>query len=234
MHPPQLQAILDRSLTSVHDHATHALKPIYRAEVYTFFGAISQPAGYLRHTTLALTAARHVQLLWNEHRPDDKQLERLLALTEGVLSGTTNVDQMQEEREKATKWLHEYDVLTSETFPLEPLEERTYQTFGEDLRQATAVNESVPDAAYFSLLTAVAVGVTVLGSNPYEGMSGSDFENYADAFGEVLELGDEAALSASCAYAGNFWKPSKERRLHYWTWWLTEAVPASWNAAEKR
>jgi hypothetical protein len=43
----------------------------------------------------------------------------------------------------------------------------------------------------------------------------------------------DVALLASCAYAdGSIWEEgsSKEKRLEFWKWWLTKAVPAAWSA----
>lgn len=43
----------------------------------------------------------------------------------------------------------------------------------------------------------------------------------------------DVALIASCAYAnGSIWESSSdsEKRREFWEWWLTEAVPAAWQA----
>jgi len=111
-------------------------------------------------------------------------------------------------------------VLNDETNAIQAQDE------AEEIWEWLMEGESIRGPAFFALGTAVRTVFTTIGDDPWNGMAMMVHETDAD----IDPWSSDAAKWASSAIAGPVWQPDSDsaKRLEFWTWWLTEAIPAAW------
>lgn len=217
MIPSTLQGIIDRALEQVRAHPRHALRPFHRNEVYAYLAEPQNtPDGWRRYGELDVLTARHVLPRWQQwrdhYRLGDNRAERLLAQSESMLHNSTAVAGLAEDAEHAWNWL-----------------------MAEHLAPDAGERPPRPIFSAFAAIVQAAFTVSTINSN-----SGERFQDAADTLASGPTEQDEddtdpwsadVALWAAAAIAcPGLWPEAVEatERLSFWTWWLTEAVPAAW------
>lgn len=203
MVPASLQHLLDISIDAVRAHPQHALVPIRRWQLYAYLGSVSNETGRRRRARLALLSAYHVIPIWREERPEDDRAERLLILAENVLQNTVDVKAAGEEAEKEWHWLIDDDG---------------------------GRYEKLSSAVYFAFGAVVQAEFAALEGDSWDNYRFTEDETDAD----VDIWSSDTAKWAVNAIAGPVWEPNSDntKRLEFWTWWLTEAIPAAWQEAQ--
>lgn len=200
MIPPSLEQLVAVSLESVHDHPLHALLPLRRRAIYDYLGPVRVRHAHHRRVWLDILTVKYVLPLWHEERPTDERAQRLLTLAEQVLSERVDKQAAGDEAEAIWRWLTDDDH--------------------------GGRYEKLLDPAYYTLGAAIMAVFVSLDENPLVGMILGEDETDAN----IDLASSDTAKWASNAIAGPVWKPDSDRdkRLDFWTWWLTEAVPAAW------
>ncbi|RUT04272.1 hypothetical protein DSM106972_045000 [Dulcicalothrix desertica PCC 7102] len=158
--------------------------------------------GHRRRAMLALKTVRHVLPIWNKKFPYDDRPGYILNLAEKTLAGTISVEVAENESERLWR----------------EMQQLGYGGHG--------MVFTVGCAAVAALDTAI----------DDETFDPDDIDfNLTD--NEDTE-GNDSSFFAACAYAdGAVWKTvsgeqNPIKRLEFWNWWLTQAVPAAWSAVE--
>lgn len=203
MIPLSLEQLLAASMEAIGAHPQHALLPIRRRAIYAALGPLGDPQAFQRRERLDIITAQHVLPLWHEERPTDDRAEHLLALVQTIMDDQVDMQAAQEDVEAIWRWLTEDDG---------------------------GRYEKLSTPVYYALGAAIAAAVAALEGNPLLTMRLD--ENETDA--NIDLASSDCAKWAANAVAGPVWKPDSDsaKRLEFWTWWLTEAVPAAWNAVD--
>ena len=179
----------------------HVLLPVYRQAVYRAFVSDNKAGGQRARGLLAVLTARHVLPIWQREQPDDMMPEGLLATADGMMTGQIEAERVDTVINEAWEWL---------------LGLRTERWGNPDAYNAGA-------AAVFALQEARGEGFL-------EGVRIGD----DDPDDEFFEPGTgDTALFAAAAFAGPSWEgaPDPRKAREFWTWWLQEAIPTTWEAA---
>lgn len=180
-------------------HPQHALLPIHRHAIYNHLGPPASSLAQRRRARLALLAAQRVLPVWQDARSGDAQARQLLLLAEGVLTDAIGQQIASTSAEQVWHWLM-------------------------DVNDSQAWNHQAP--AFSALAATVRAVFDALGDDPWEGMVLMAHETDA----EIDPWSADTAEWAAEAVAGPIWEVTSDsaKRLEFWTWWLTEAVPMAW------
>ncbi len=214
MTPTTLEHLLRTLLEEVRIHPQHVLWPYQRYLVYEQLGRLEEPAGYQRHGWLGLTTAEYVLPIWQQARPQDDHMQRLLQLTNEVIEHKADTKAAEQVAEQV------WDMLVNAV---------DNTGYGQDV-QAT------PQAASALLAATVALQLTLGVDVSYWWLDLDAEENAEEEReSETDPWTTDVAGWAVHAYAYDgkpLWKNlNKDKQLEFWTWWLTEAVPAAWAKA---
>jgi Immunity protein Imm5 len=192
-----LDELIAEGVTIVQTDQQHDLGAGFRCRLYSEAGAAFPPdEGRRRRSKLAVAAIQKVLPLWEAVYPSDRSPHAALELVEKVLAGS--VPAAVATREADRLW-----------------------TYYDDLSYKDATDVSVVAVGY----GAVQAIREALSDAPF----GCEDVNDATKNIEVDPYAFDAAFLASAAYAGGAtWQPESDakKRLEFWKWWLTTAVPA--------
>jgi hypothetical protein len=202
-------------------HPTHSLLPVERQKVYDYLGDLDDISARRRRGRLALLAAHYVGPIWRHERPHDDRFDRLLALASSTLRGTTDAQAVREEQEKAWNWIAHVRPVPPDAIVFE---------FDDELRDMRDPQDTISASATLVYQTALEAVVVALGEDRFKYCLITDHDTDYDL--EVWYR--DAAACAAMALAGQdqLLDPDNVRRLEFWTWWLTEAVPEAWQAEQ--
>jgi hypothetical protein len=217
--PPEVQKLLNSALADMSVDPRHQLMPVRRLPIYQALQAASVPGTSDRvRGWLALLAARRVLPLWQRAMPlyedDDpdergveanKLAEHFLARAEGVIRGT--VDRDVARKEDSDYW---YVVGNIELEIFEAREETDGPFF----------------YAFFALDAAYKALHEALGYEQLGRLKGWETRFACDAASSAVI----AASGGGDVVEGPPIDPQK--RLEFWEWWLTSAIPAAWEAGQ--
>ena len=222
--PSEVQKLIDSALVDVAAQPQRQLLPVRRLPIYRALQMAAGPGAAERvRGRLALLAACRVLPLWQAAMPiyaeDDvdehgvvanKLAEHFLARAEGVLRGTVDLDLVR--KEDADYW---YVVGNVEVEIFEALEETDGPLF----------------YAFFALDAAYKALHEALGYEQLGRLKG--WESHTDD--TLPRFACDAASSAAIAASGggdlDAGPPiDLPKRLEFWEWWLTSAIPAAWES----
>ena len=199
MVPASLQQLLLTFCDAVRLHPQHALLPAQRRDIYDSLGPVSETAGRRKRGRLAILTAQHVLPLYQHAGSAYDRATHLLTLADDVLYDKVDTESAAAEAEQTWDWLT--------------------NDYGD--RQ-----EEIPDRILFALTSALEALFTAFGEERFEGViiTGVSTDDDLDPWSS------DTALWAVEAIAGPARDPGSDsaKRLEFWTWWLTEAVPAAW------
>lgn len=203
MIPLSLEQLLGTSKDALCAHPKYALLPIRRRAIYTYLGPIGDLQAHHRRVRLDVTTAQRVMTIWQGERPNDDRAEHMLVLAQTIMDAHIDEQAAQEEAEAVWWWLTDHDQ--------------------------GGRYEKLSAPVYYALGAAIATAFAALEDNPLLNMRLE--ENETDA--NIDLASSDCAKWAANAVAGPVWEPESDRakRLEFWTWWLTEAVPAAWQEA---
>lgn len=221
MLPEILQELIGEAVKEVKVHPHHNLSPVTRLNIYHSLDPIKlTPSLYPKRGWLGVLTVRRILPIWQRAMPlwesenDKSNLissnllpEHILKLTENLLLGLIDVQFTWKE---ANNYWDEVGNLIQEI--LEDFEKKVFNTAHVCNASLHALHETL--------------GVEFLGK----------LKNWAKYNDEQLSnhfFACDTAASAVIAYAGggNVSPFDPEKRLDFWEWWLTEAIPQAWELA---
>lgn len=205
--PTQLQQTIGWAYTAMLEHPRHELLPFYRRGIYNSIGPRSHTQTRRVRTMLDLLTARRVLPLWQKERPNDPWAERLLATSEGVLLGKVTVEEARAEGDEA--W-NQWEAM--DTDPEQPnYEDFSIHTFG-----------------------AISAAIEALFAASRRCRFDGGLITNQDTDANIDPWSSDTAKWASTAYAGAVWESDSDpiKRKEFWEWWLLEAIPEAWQAAQ--
>jgi immunity protein Imm5 of predicted polymorphic toxin system len=209
--PPILEQAIARALAAVRSHPAHHLELPYRRAIWAALGPRMEPSqpfggiGHFRRTRLDAQTVRHVLPRWHAAWPDDSTPGEILDEAERVLRG--EFDDADIRKNVGLSW-HYMDELSQGANP----------------------------AGSFAVLAGYAA-VKVLDRAWYDLHFDPERIDGPQDDGQVSAYDSDAAFDASMVYAnGGLGDPRSDpaKRLEFWEWWLTRAVPAAWVAVPER
>lgn len=218
--PVTLQELINNLLAKVRKHPEHQLMPVERYKLYRMLE--SELQAYIPHPILgrlSIITAKFVLPIWqqamplhpNENPSEDESAsydnlpEYLLELAEGLLTGRVDI-------ETAVRAAGDYWYVMG--------------NIGEDELRPRGVASAIK-AYYAGEASLMALNETLSGSM-FDTIRG--WESYTD---DTLGYAHDSASAAVKAYSGtNPWTSVDfQKRLEFWEWWLTEALPIAWEAS---
>lgn len=186
-----------------------SLLPVYRQQIYRLLGSGAGESGRLRLGTLALNAAYRVAALWEHARPMDNRLQDVLVAARSILHEDADPEAALSQLGAAVDWL---SLL---------FDEQTAWLYESDQRELPPASSS--EDSILALRAALAALQVSVGQDYWAGRE--FFESSTDSDLEEEEV--DAPLWALRAVLGTFelLEADNQRRLEFWTWWLSEAVP---------
>ena len=208
--PTRLLQLIDEAVHAVRAHPQHDLNLGYRQAIWAALGAVAddpsevKTIGHRRRSFLANLTICHVLPIWKQQFPNDQTPERILTEAEMVLNGYVG------------------DETALEDFD-------DYWEYGQEL----AANSK-------SMAVAVEMGATIALLTAIEDENfDPDCIDYRTTDSQEFDSND-ASFFAAVAYAnGPIWqivaqpKSDSAKRQQFWEWWLTEAVPRTWQMYSK-
>ena len=204
--PMTLRNKLNQASQILHSNNEYQIKPITRLNIYAAFAEFENKLAKIWLTRLEILTAKRVLPLWQEALPNIQLPEQVLDLAEQVLDG----------------------FLDFETACNANILDELYQLLGGDLEdEVPATVEFAGESAYCAFVN--------IRHQPFQDLL-VDEKLTDDKF--YSQLGGDAASSAVKAFAGvvidGYWvkKSDPQKRLEFWEWWLTEAIPQAWELAQ--
>lgn len=206
MIPSKLKKLIEDALESVHRHPQHDLNLGYRQAIWaaleTYNNDYSQDnhLGHNRRAFLANLTVRHVLHIWHQMFPEDNTPQKILLEAEQVMAGTISKEVAKKDSERFWQEMQQLGYSDSK------------MAFTVGCAAAQALNTAIEDENFNS------------GNIDYNLTDNWDTE------------GNDASFFAACAYTnGSVWKTNwgnsqSKKRLQFWEWWLTQAVPMAWEA----
>jgi hypothetical protein len=215
------------AILAVQQHPQHNLLPYHRARVYAALGDLDTNLGFWRRGRLAIATAAYVLPFWRQAYPQDDRVDALLRMTERTLLGMKDAETLDTARDGLFSWLdrHRFQPYVPEN-SLPSTDDDRLIPFGAEDGDRDLQIDVAPHSAFFAAEATLAACIPILGIDVFSGTEISEH----DREGDVLEPGQDAAWSAANACAGRSEYVDAERRLSYWMWWLTEAVPQAWSS----
>jgi Immunity protein Imm5 len=210
--PPPISQVINDSLAAVRADAHHHLELGARQTVLAALGPALDPSvpfggrGHQRRTMLDITTVQHILPLWQAVWPDDDSPQEVLAEADHALRGTASAE---EDVRSSILWL--WTVF--DDFTLDDGDQHPSQSL-----------------VLFAAIKALCRAFNDQGFDP------TRIDPRATD-GHTPPRSTDAAFDASVAYAdGVPWDQTSHdaRRLEFWEWWLTQAVPAAWEAVPER
>ena len=230
MLPPEVQTLCSHYLEQVRNHPHHHMSSKGRIEIYQAFGESARPndlkdlaaeeekakngslifsqadkvLGYLSFLT-----AEKVVPIWQRARsqPDGAENEELYGNPITVIEVGRKILQGTEPLKSSIELLAQYQA---NTFCFE--EENKYEL---EFVFATGAACEALETLYSGITLMVATGAAF-------------YEDAMKAFPP-----HDFASKAIIAYAGFEEDNPNEKRLEFWKWWLTEAIPQAWELAQR-
>jgi hypothetical protein len=219
----RLDDAVNAAILAAQREPQHDLLPYHRAAVYAALAALETELGYWRRGRLAIATAAYVLPFRWQALPGDGRADALLRVTEQTLLGREYITTLEAARDDLWSWLEGRGVRPPTQVNGLGISENDALLipFGGLDWERELLARAMPASALFAAEAALAAGIPVLGIDVFKGEPISKHDREAD----VLEPGQDAAWSAANAFAGRFEHADAERRLSFWMWWLTEAVP---------
>lgn len=197
---------LNQASQLLHSNTEYQIKPVTRLNIYAVFDLFEGKLARIWFTRLEILTAKRVLPIWQEALPNNQLPEQILDLAEQVLNGSLDFE------------------IARNASALDEL----YQLLGGDLEdEVPATVEFAGEAAYCAFVN--------IRHQPFQNLL-VDEKLTDDKF--YSQLGGDAASSAVKAFAGvlmdGYWvkKSDPQKRLEFWEWWLTEAIPQAWDLAQ--
>jgi hypothetical protein len=228
--PEHIQQLVDESLIMMRKNPEHHLLPVQRLEIYQLLEPLPSNDASIRYVggQLAIASARYVLPIWQQARPiwgdeepaidwggyppnyplTDALPEWMIQRAEEVLRGDVGIELAEEDM--GDLW----DV---------------YSNLREEI---TAWRTDVPEEAWYAFAAAYyALQETNLApftyNMPNDTMTDPDRESGAG------RLDGAAAAMIACVGVDTNKPGIVTKRLEFWEWWLTEAIPAAWEMAQQ-
>lgn len=189
--------MISEGLSLVQLNKSHDLKVYFRCKLFTAFDEEFGEAAKQLRAKLAKLAVERVLSIWDSFLIEDRTPYRALAISEQLLAGAINLASAEDEI--SGLWTHCDDLAWKYV----------------DKQSAIMVGYGAIQAAREAMsekhfgCEGVTDGTTDMDVDPYD---------------------HDAAFCAAIAYSeGPSWDEASDakRRLEFWTWWLTSAVPTA-------
>lgn len=193
-----LDQITAQAITAVYSHPQHDLNLGYRQAIWAAYGSANN-YGHKKRAILAILTAKSVLPIWNNVWHDDSTPHQILNTAEQVLNGTLNNQIARNYRDEV--WTIFENKASEQEF--------------QSLEYQKPINAG---------LAAIAALNTALYDEEFD-PDNIDY-NLTDADMDAYET--DSSFWAAAAYAnGPIWEPmsNANKRLEFWDWWLTTAVP---------
>jgi hypothetical protein len=197
--PLQTQYLIEQALELVRHDPQHKLGPLQRIPIYESFNSEENGYGDTAFLRLQLITAYHILPIWKEAQADNPLAEDLLKMAKQIL-------QKEVDKEIFTDRLQEIWV---------------------DLEIAE-INSTYSEKAFAAVSAAFETLHIIL----------KGFDNWKewkfcddDTDDDLGMWGNDSASWASNAWAGwimDMDAAHSQKRLEFWEWWLTEAIPQAW------
>jgi|SRR5690348_13235900 len=218
--PADLQRQLDLALDAVRRDPAHALTLGHRQAIWSSLGPRLDPVtpdtaanatGYRRRLKLAILAARHVLPLWQPWPPRYaiEQYDQTMADPRELVQLAENVLADPAEIGGAR-----YRFSRSWSAATDLFDAEDPQTGSAALSAVKTLKTAIEDEEFDPATPDYAL--TDFDRDPWS-QDASYFAAVASANGSLLDTQSDPA-----------------RRLEFWEWWLTQAVPAAWAAVPER
>jgi Immunity protein Imm5 len=232
--PEQSQKLVTHYLDKVRQDPAHHLKPIERLEIYESFNSDNDEVGRKAFVWLHILSARKVEKIWNTGINDYYLRElgsQLLTLAEDILTG----------------------LVSKNSKIVKRVADSTYHAFGniEDFPDnvvcsITAAEDAFNVAIGFKPFKPVEIDDETLDENlwdeqvwdapsnamrAYANFYGYYEENENEEAEEVEISGQMTRILTNAIVSG---KSDPQKRLEFWEWWLTEAIPQAWEIAHTK
>lgn len=213
--PVILRDVLAQSQSVILRHPANALTPVNRYRIYRVIASLPQ---YERlQKFLEFHTAQHVQPIWEQFLPQDDRMHKTLDIATQLLQGRADITTADE---------HIKSIWGSIELTRQP------DAGIADHEQETLIVRGLSrDNGLFALMAAVTAlrRIAHIEETSWEGLNIKE----DDTDTTLLSSRPDTALYAAGAYAGPIWSKtsSAKKRLQFWEWWLSEAIPYAWNQA---
>jgi hypothetical protein len=248
--PHSLQRELDRALEAVTHHPDHALIPLHRLRIYQQFGSLTEQAPLLAHAWRDILTVYQVLPIWKANWTEELVVfdpwtgqdyayfdpEYATNLAERVIKDGANPD---EARDLLSQGIEQ--VSLSGELPNSP-RHNTYAVCEAAvkalatslgslsfLKAAISAHTTDADLSFDYGDTALYAAIAAAGQI----LAGTQVQTQGQCI-SVYEISDEQLL-ADDPWREQVYDPyaDSNKRLHFWTWWLTEAIPEAWRLASE-
>jgi Immunity protein Imm5 len=198
-----LQKMIEEGLLLVHAEPQHDLKLGFRCRLLSAFDEINGPtrsrSGHSKRVKLATLSVEKVLPLWDSCFPSDRSPYLALELAKKLLAGTISATAAT--RETSRLWAHCDDLIFDHQDDVNPI----MVGYG----AVQALREALSETHF-----------------------GCENTNDESTDFDIDPYDTDSSCFAATAYAGGApWESSsdKQKRLEFWTWWLTSAVSDATN-----
>jgi len=215
MLPRTLQRLVNDALLKVRAGPNHDLNSGHLYEIGKAVGWLAGvahlgEASHRRRITLLILTARHVLPFWEQVHREDKTPHQLLEGLEQIKAGTLDPEGLRPALDQFDEMLAQEHMATQ------------YEWHARNPNPGMYLMEAAHRAS--TVGAAISNGVTAI----------VDIDEELEEPGAANSSATTCVLMASDAYAGGMAKnrlSDSAKRLAFWEWWLTEAVPAAWASA---
>jgi len=221
--PIQLQQLIDAALESARLQPQHALVPFQRRILYEYLAENSDTAFWStnsplpRETVLATYGEVRNPITWRQRvYLDLLTAQRMLRLWQELRPHDHLAQRMYTLAEDVALGRVHRDAAAEEIDPVFSRVENADYSFRPPYYAVNAIIKAVVTASGINVWDATIIG--------------------PDDDDAVLDQWSLDAAGYACdATAGPVWDPKSDatKRLEFWTWWLTEAIPTVWQREEE-
>jgi len=235
MLPSNILLKITNLMVEIHQKIDHSLLPKYRLDIYRIIIEELETVLALKvFGWLEFLTAQYITKIWDQEMPNDDFVPNMLRITKNLLLGIQTLDETSHERSMF------YHAAGSEEY-----------------------NEFISTKSRATMLAAYTALSTACGKFPFQYADIEQIErNFSDEILFGLN-GSDTATFAVIAFSGfnldyeyetntNETNPDNEevfeespiskdpailfepkKRLEFWEWWLTEAIPQAWELANQ-
>ena len=217
MLPDMIQKSIEQMLLKTHQNSYHDLLPKERLIFYNFVQELSdQTIATTFFKWLSFLSASQVKFVWDESMLDNNFVSEILKTVEGILLKRLDLVDTTDRRELF------------------------YNAVGGIYEETAPRPRAAMEAAYLSLQL-------VSNAKSFQDYNIKEIERgFSDEI--IISIGDfDVETFAVLAYSGfnydfeyreddsdnNMSNFDSQKRLEFWKWWLTEAIPQAWELAQE-
>ncbi len=207
--PESIQTLNDTVLAAVRSHAQHEMDPLHRRAIYQAFAATDAPT---TPRWLAALTAQRLLPRFQQHYPDDTLPQELLTLALKLLHG------------------EEQDPITVEDM-LDHGYHASGNAWGYDERKIPWPVWLAGNTAYHALKEASGQSPLSFLPDYYKGDVLTPWNDKKLCEYDFCDTAGAAAIASASDDLGQHIDSAKQ--LEFWTWWLTDAMPAAYQSAKQ-